>query len=407
MEANMDGIQRRSLMKGAAIGGLAFSVCGGASVLTARHARAQGATPGATVWPNRGLLDRLKLTHPIIQAPMGGAVSADMVMAVCGAGGLGSFPGTPLTPARLREDVAKIRTRTDKPINLNFFCHPTPQRDEASEAAWRKRLAPYYAELGLDPNAAAPAVIRSFDADMCEAVIELRPEVVSFHFGLPDAPLIKRIKAAGSLVISSATTVAEARWLEEHGADAIIAQGAEAGGHRGMFLATEVASQVGTLALVPQVVDAVKVPVIAAGGIADGRGIAAVFALGASAVQMGTAYLFCPEARISAPHRAALKAVHDDSTVLTNVVTGRPYRAIVNRIVREVGPLAPRIPSFPLPLAATMPLRTKAESQGSGDFSALYAGQAAALGQELPAGELTLKLATEALDRLGRLGRAS
>jgi nitronate monooxygenase len=401
----MDGIDRRRLMKGTAITGLAFSISGTQSVLTARHSHAQEVSRGRA-WPNRALIDRLKLAHPLIQAPMGGAVSPDMVVAVSQAGGLGSLPGTPLTPARLREEVAKIRARMDKPINLNFFCHPTPQRDEASEAAWRKRLAPYYAELGLDPNAAAPA-IRSFDAEMCEAVVELKPDVVSFHFGLPETTLVERVKAAGSLVISSATTVKEARWLENHGADAIIAQGAEAGGHRGMFLTSEVASQVGTLALVPQVVDAVRVPVIAAGGIADGRGIAAAFALGASAVQMGTAYLFCPEALVSVPHRVALKAAHDDSTVFTNVATGRPYRAIVNRIVREVGPLASEIPTFPLALAAVGPLRAKAESQGSGDFTALYAGQAAALGRELPAAELTLKLANEALDKLGTLGRAS
>ncbi len=262
----MDGIDRRLLMKGTALAGLAFSIPGTQSALTVRYSHAQEVSRGRA-WPNRALLDRLKLAHPLIQAPMGGAVGPEMVVAVSQAGGLGSLPGTPLTPVRLREEVAKIRARTDKPINLNFFCHPTPQRDEASEAAWRRRLPPYYAELGLDPNAAAPA-IRSFDVEMCETVVELKPDVVSFHFGLPEKALVERVKTAGSLVISSATTVKEARWLEDHDADAIIAQGAEAGGHRGMFLATEVASQVGTLALVPQVVDAVKVPVIAAGGIA-------------------------------------------------------------------------------------------------------------------------------------------
>jgi len=219
--------------------------------------------------------------------------------------------------------------------------------------------------------------------------------------------LIDRLKAAGCKIFSSATTVTEARWLEDHGADAVIAQGIEAGGHRGMFLTNEPASQVGTLALVPQVVDAVRVPVVAAGGIADGRGIAAALALGASAVQMGTAYLLCPEARISTYHRAALKSAGDNLSVITNVLTGRPARVFMNRIARELGPLATGVPSFPLPGAALAPLRAKAESQDSAGFSALYAGQAAALGRELPAGELTLKLAAEALQRLGMLGRAS
>jgi nitronate monooxygenase len=275
------------------------------------------------------------------------------------------------------------------------------------EAAWLKRLASYYTELGVNPPAFPSSASPPFDAEMCDAVMELRPQVVSFHFGLPEKFLVDRIKAAGSVIFSSATTVVEARWLEEHGVDAVIAQGVEAGGHRGMFLTGELASQMGTLALVPQVIDAVKVPVIAAGGIADGRGIAAAFALGASAVQMGTAYLFCPEAPISPYLRAALRSAKDHLTTVTNVLSGLPARAFVNRIVREVGPLAAGVPSFPLGGVALEPLRVKAEAQGSADFSGLYAGQAAALGRELSAGELTLKLAAEALERLSALARAS
>jgi nitronate monooxygenase len=403
----MDGIERRLFMKTAAVGGIAFSIGGAHSLLAANEARAQLAPLRAAAWPNKRLLDLLKIEHPIVQAPMGGHVTPDMPVAVSGAGGLGSFPCSALTPAQVREEFTKIRTRIRKPINLNFFCHATPQRDEAMESAWRKRLAPYYAELGVDPPASPARVVAPFGPEMCDAVIELKPEVVSFHFGLPDASLVNRVKAAGCTILSSATTVTEARWLEDHGADAVIAQGVEAGGHRGMFLTTEPASQVSTLALVPQVVDAVRAPVIAAGGIADGRGIAAAFALGASAVQMGTAYLFCPEAHISTYHRAALKSARDNLSAITNVLTGRPARVFMNRIVREVGPLAPGVPAFPLAAAALVPLRTKAESQGSADFSGLYAGQAAALGRELPAGELTLKLAAEALARLGMLGRAS
>jgi nitronate monooxygenase len=401
----MSGIERRELMKAAAVGGIALSIAGAQS-LAPNETRAQGA-PVRAAWSNRRLLDLLKIDHPIIQAPMGGGhISPDMPVAVCGAGGLGSFPCSALTSAQVRDVVAKIRAQTTKPLNLNFFCHVT-QRDGAVEAAWLKRLAPYYTELGVNPPEFPTSSSRPpFGAEMCDVVVELKPQAVSFHFGLPEKSLVDRLKAAGCVILSSATTVTEARWLEDHGVDAVIAQGAEAGGHRGMFLTSEPASQVGTLVLVPQVVDAVNVPVIAAGGIADGRGIAAAFALGASAVQMGTAYLLCPEARISAHHRAALKSAKDKLTAISNVITGRPARVFVNRIVLEVGPLATGVPSFPLGGVALEPLRTKAESLGSADFSGLYAGQAAALGRELPAGELTLKLAAEALQRLGALGRA-
>jgi nitronate monooxygenase len=304
-----------------------------------------------------------------------------------------------LLPAQVREAFGNIRARTSKPINLNFFCHAAARRDEAVEDAWQKRLAPYHAELGVKTPSSSARTLAPFGGEMCDVVVELKPEVVSFHFGLPDQLLVRRLKDSGSKIFSSATTVAEARWLEDHGADAVIAQGAEAGGHRGMFLAAEAASQAGTLALLPQVVNAVKVPVIAAGGIADGRGIAAAMALGASAVQLGTAYLLCPEARISAQYRAALKAARDDSTAITNVLTGRPARVIVNRVVRQIGLIASEVPAFPLPNTALAPLREKAEGQGSTDFSALYAGQAAPLGRELSAKEFTQTLAVEALER--------
>ena len=267
----MDAIDRRAFMKAAAVGGIAFSICGAQGPLT--EARAQGAPLRSAAWPNRRLLDLLKIEHPIVQAPMGGHVSPNMPVAVSGAGGLGSFPCALLTPAQVLDEVPKIRTQTPKPINLNFFCHAAPQRHEAIESAWRQRLAPYYAEFGVDPPASPTRTLGPFGEEMCDVVIQLKPEVVSFHFGLPNKSLIDRLKAAGCKIFSSATTVTEARWLEDHGADAVIAQGIEAGGHRGMFLTNEPASQVGTLALVPQVVDAVSVPVVAAGGIADGRGI--------------------------------------------------------------------------------------------------------------------------------------
>jgi nitronate monooxygenase len=368
-----------------------------------RDRLAQSDKPRAPVWPNRQLIDLLQIEYPIAQAPMAGFVGPDMSAAVSEAGGLGSFPCALLPPAQVREAFGNIRARTNRPINLNFFCHAPARRDEAAEDNWRKRLAHYHAELGVEMPALSARTLAPFGGEMCDVIVELKPEVVSFHFGLPDALLVRRLKDSGCNIFSSATTVAEARWLEDHGADAVIAQGAEAGGHRSMFLATETASQVGTLALLPQVVDAVKVPVVAAGGIADGRGIAAAMALGASAVQLGTAYLLCSEARISAQYRAALKTARDDSTAITNVLTGRAARVIVNRVVRQIGLIAGEVPAFPLPNTDLAALREKAEEQGSTDFSALYAGQAAPLGRELSAKEFTQTLAAEALERFRAL----
>jgi len=356
------------------------------------------------MWPDRRLLDLLKIEHPIVQAPMAGAMDWELAVAVAEAGGLGSLPSAVLTADQVREQIAKFRAQTRKPVNLNFFCHTPPAPSNAREVQWRERLKPYYQELGIDPGAPVPASGRApFDEAFCAVVEETKPEVVSFHFGLPPPALVRRVKAAGCLILSSATTAAEARWLEQNGVDAVIAQGYEGGGHRGMFLTDDVAAQVGTFALVPQVVDAVQVPVIAAGGVSDARGIAAAFALGAAGAQIGTAYLFCPESKISAPHRAALKDVPDDGTMLTNVMTGRPARGIVNRLIREVGPLAKEAPDFPLATGAVVPLRAKAEAQGSGDFSPMWAGQAAALGRALPAGELTRKLVDEVRARLKAL----
>jgi nitronate monooxygenase len=356
------------------------------------------------MWPDRRLLDLFKIEIPIVQAPMAGAMDWELVAAVSGAGGLGSLPCAMLSPAQLREQAGKIRERTRNPINVNFFCHTPPVPNNAREAAWRERLAPYSREMAIDPAAPVPMSNRApFDAALCAAVEDVKPEIVSFHFGLPEQALLDRVKAAGCLVVSSATTVAEALWLEQHGADAVIAQGQEGGGHRGMFLTETIASQVGTFALVPQIADAMKIPVIAAGAIADKRGIAAAFALGAAGVQIGTAYLFCPESKISAVYRSALAQVRDDDTVLTNVMTGRPARSIVNRLIREIGPVSALPPEFPLSAGALAPLRAKAEAQGSGDFSPLWAGQAASLARVLPAAELARQLAAEAKDFLRSL----
>src|SRR3981189_898946 len=348
------------------------------------------------MWPDRRLLDLFKTEFPIVLAPMAGIMDADLVIAGAQGGALGSLPCAMISVEKAREQINTLRQRVSAPVNMNFFCHKAVDADPAREAGWKQRLASYYKEFGLDP--ALPS-----DAAMCELVEELKPEVVSCHFGLPDPALLRRVKAAGCIVISSATIVREAIWLEENGADAIIAQGAEAGGHRGMFLTENIAEQPGTFALVPQVVDAVKVPVIAAGGIADGRGIAAAFALGAAGVQIGTAYLRCPESRVIAPARVACGQGRDDSTVITNVMTGRPARGVANRMMREVGPISAEAPAFPHAATGLAPLKAAAEKQGKVDFTNLWAGQAIRLGREMPAAELTRALAGAALARLSRM----
>ncbi len=334
---------------------------------------------------------------PIIQAPMAGAQGVELCVAVSEAGGLGSIPSAMLTPAILSDQIAEIRARTRAPFNVNFFCHAPPAPDPDRQARWLERLSGAYAEAALDPSAAGSGPGRApFDAAMAEVVEAMKPPVVSFHFGLPDGALIARVKAAGAKIYSSATTVAEARWLQAHGADAVIAQGAEAGGHRGMFLSEDIADQPGLVALLPQVVDAVRLPVIAAGGIADGRGLAAAFALGASAAQIGTAYLRTPQAATTALHRAALREAADNATRLTNLFTGRPARGLINRFMRDHGPMNDDAPEFPLATGAVAPLRAHWEKRGSSDYSPLWAGQAAALAREEDAGALTERLWREA-----------
>lgn len=331
---------------------------------------------------------------PIVQAPMAGSQGSALAIAVAQAGGLGSLPCALLTPDAMRDELARIRAATDAPVNVNFFCHAAPTPDAERERRWRDALAPYYAELGLDP-ASIPSGPgrRPFDHDMADALEPFRPAVVSFHFGLPAPDLLARVRAWATTVLSSATTVDEARWLEAHGVDMVIAQGNEAGGHRGMFLTDDVTTQVGTLALVPQIVDAVRVPVIAAGGIAGARGVRAALALGAVAVQVGTAYLRTPEATTSALHRAALASDAARHTALTNLATGRPARGIVTRLMRELGPLSPLAPAFPLATNAIVPLRAAAEARGIGDFSSWWAGENASGAREAPAAEITSELA--------------
>lgn len=349
-------------------------------------------SPPSSANATRSLLGAMR--HPIIQAPMAGAQGSTLAIAVCRAGGVGSLPCAMLTPESLRQELDRIRSAVDGPYNVNFFCHTPPAVDEARDTAWAERLAPFYAELGLQPPLAPEGAARApFSAALADVLQAYRPPIVSFHFGLPDAALLARVKAWGAQVWSSATTVDEAMWLQAHGADAVIAQGLEAGGHRGHFLSDDLSLQMGTLALVPQVARAVQIPVIAAGGIADAAGVRAALALGAAAVQVGTAFLACDEASTSALHRQALASPQARHTALTNVFTGRPARGISNRLMRELGYLCAQAPAFPLATARLAALRAHAESQGCSDFTPLWSGQNAQGCQSGPAAAIVARLA--------------
>jgi nitronate monooxygenase len=331
---------------------------------------------------------------PIVQAPMAGVQGHALAAAVSNAGALGSLPCAMLTPSSMRAELGALSAATTRPFNINFFCHRPPTPDAQREAAWRAALAPYFREFGLDPQMSANAPSREpFNAQAAELLAQFRPAVVSFHFGLPAPELLAQLRSWGAIALSSATTVEEARWLEAHGVDAIIAQGLEAGGHRGMFLSDDLTTQLGSFALLPQVVRAVNRPVIAAGGIADAAGVRAAMALGAAGVQVGTAYLLCPEAATSPVHRAALQSDASRHTALTNLFSGRPARGIVNRLIRELGAISHLAPEFPLASAALAPLRAHAEKHGSGDFSPLWSGQNASGCRQVPAAQLTLDLA--------------
>jgi nitronate monooxygenase len=347
-------------------------------------------------WPDRRFLDLVGTEHPIVQAPMAAAGRVDLCVAAMRGGALGSLPCALLTPEGARAQVADVRSRVSGPVNLNFFCHKMPEA--VDQRAWVELLRPYYAEYGVEPGTGGPLRL-PFNEAMCTVVEELRPEVVSFHFGLPDAALLNRVRAAGATILSSATTVEEARWLEERGVDAVIAQGFEAGGHTARFLGSDPAEALGLFALLPQIVDAVGVPVIAAGGIADGRGIAAAMVLGASAAQLGTAYLHAPETPINDMHRERLRHGH---TVFTNLLTGGLARGLRGRLIDDLGPVRSEAPPYPLASEALAPIRAGAEKQGEYGFAPMWAGQAAPLGQKLGADELTRKLTADALAILNR-----
>ena len=340
------------------------------------------------------IADLLGVRLPLIQAPMAGVQDAELALAVSAAGALGSLPCAMLGRDVLRQELQRIRAQAGAVVNINFFCHRPSAVDPQRAAQWRERLAPHYLRWNLDPAMPWPPATRApFDAQVADLLTEFQPPVVSFHFGLPAPDLLARIRGWGGRILSSATTVAEGVWLQDHGVDAVIAQGLEAGGHRAMFLSDDLDTQLGTLALVPQRVRALRVPVIAAGGVADASGVAAAMALGASGVQVGTAYLLCPEARTSALHRAALQDAASPHTAMTNLFTGRPARGIVNRLMRELGPLNPVAPAFPLASAGIGPLRGTAEAAGNTDFTPLWSGQNASGCRAVPAAEVTLDLA--------------
>lgn len=319
------------------------------------------------------LLKSTGMKIPLVQAPMAGVDTPALAAGVANAGGLGSLACAMRSPDDIYAAWAQIRRETAGAINLNFFCHDMCDVSAAAQEHWRQRLMPYYHEYGIDPQHIPAATVRApFDEKFCDVVEDIKPQVVSFHFGLPASHLLARVKKTGAVVFSSANTVAEAVWLERNGCDVVIAQGAEAGGHRAMFLSKDVTEQPDTLPLVTAVLAHVKLPVIAAGGMADGADIQRALALGAAAVQLGTGYLFCPEANVSPLYRAALCSPAETET--TNVFTGRPARGIKNRFIAEVGPISPDVPAFPHAAALVSPLRQASEKSSNPDFMQMWSG---------------------------------
>lgn len=356
------------------------------------------------MWPDRRLVQILGIENPILQAPMAGYSTLDMAIAVSEAGGLGSLASAGMSSEQVRETLKAFRVRSGRPLNVNFFAHRQARANDPVDRNWLARLSPYYEKCGLDAPQSLPSnTIPPFDEDMCRVVEEFCPRVVSFHFGLPSPALVKRVKMAGALIMSTATTVREAHWLGQSGCDIIIAQGLEAGGHRGMFLTQDMNTQVGTLALVPQIVDAFDGPVVAAGGIADGRGIAAALALGACGVQIGTAYLKTSEAKLPPLFESHADAQTEPTTVLTNVMSGHPARCLSNRVTRDLTLHHQEAPSFPKGIAALAPLRKRSENSGRYDFSPHYCGQGYALAQNSSSRDLTKSLADQALECFGGL----
>jgi nitronate monooxygenase len=355
------------------------------------------------MWPDRRLCDLLRIEHPIIQAPMAGSATPELAAAVANAGGLGSLGCANMAAEEVREATGRVRARTNRPFNLNFFVHPPPATAPAVAARTIELLRPYYAAIGAPPPATLPDLPGGFEASTLDLLLDLRPPVVSFHFGVPDTAAIAALKAADIVLLGSATTVAEARRLEAAGIDAVIAQGYEAGGHRGSHRPTRAADGIGLMALVPQIADAIELPIIAAGGIGDGRGIAAALALGAAGVQLGTAFLSCPEADTNAVRRAAIAAATDEDTMVTEAVSGRAARGRRSRYAEAMARSSEALPDFPQLYALTMPLVAAHKDDPDGEVGFHLYGQAAALNRELPAADLVARLVAETAAVLKRL----
>lgn len=346
------------------------------------------------MWNDR-ITKMFNIDIPLILAPMAGAADSAMAIGVAKAGGLGSIACAMLSESGIKKEVDAFRRACPgKPLNLNFFCHQQMQMNASQEERWLTALEGYYREFNIDPNQSGSFVDRKpFDESTCKLLESLRPEVVSFHCGLPEESFIHRLKNTGCKIISSATMIEEAVWLEKHGCDAIIAQGIEAGGHRGMFLTEDLSSQLGTFILLARLLEEVQVPIIVAGGIANKKDIEKILQVGASAVQIGTAYLLTKESKISPLHRAALLSDARNNTVITNVFTGKPARSIRNRLINELGPMSSLTPPFPYAGKALAPLKAVTEKMGSCDFMSLWCGEKIEGATEiLSAEKLTLDL---------------
>ena len=342
-----------------------------------------------------GLCSMLGIEHPIIQAPMAGATTPELVAAVSNAGGLGMLGAANLSPAQIADAVATIRSLTERPFGVNLFAGGREDVADVDPQPMLAILADYHAELGL-PAPVTPTLDPDPFPGQLEAVLTTQAPVFSFTFGIPAPGVFAELHHHDIAILGTATTVDEARQLAAAGVDAVIAQGSEAGGHRGTFAASFETALIGTMALVPQVVDAVPVPVVAAGGIMDGRGIVAAEALGASAVQMGTAFLTCREADAPDFYKAAIRSARGEHTALTRAFSGRPARGIINEFMHAVSGRDDAVLPFPLQNAATRPLRTEAAVRGDTRFLSLWAGQGAGLARDLPAAELVRQLVQEA-----------
>ena len=348
------------------------------------------------MWSRNELTERLNLKWPILQAPMGWLSTSALAAAVSNAGGLGGLGMWGFSAEDAERRIAGFRQQSSGSLNVNYPLWPEPKFTPDISEPMRKLLQAHYNAKGLGAVPQPQGAASEVSPEHLSMLLRAMPEMVSFHFGLPAAEIMSAIKDAGIFVISSATTVSEAKILEQRGVDAIIAQGTEAGGHRGTFTGVDISMQPGLFALLPQVVDAVNVPVIAAGGVADGRTIAAAFVLGASAVQLGTAFLRCEEANVLDAHRAALAEANETCTFVTDVITGRPARYIKNKLTDDLTASGLKPVPFPGQLSLTAPLG----ATGDRELTALFSGQSAALSKEMPAGALVESLAADASRRL-------